>query len=270
MAIKTANFKQAKISYSDSGKGRTIVLLHGFLGAHNIWDKYTKALSKKYRVLAINLPGHANSPCIGYTHSMEMLAQSVKAVCDKAGVRRYIIAGHSMGGYVALAFAELFPNNVSGLCLIHTTAYADSEEKISDRNRLIDLVKNGKTTLVTNLITNLFTEEKKERIGLVINHAQSIADNTPNQGIINSLEGMKTRKSRELILKTVEYPVFFVFGKLDGAITEDAMFSQIGLCKYPFVVMLENEGHMGFIEEPKQVLTQLQAFVSKCFRKKFN
>src|ERR1035437_7644456 len=138
-----AEFRKIKVRYTDNGEGRVIVLLHGFLGSHEIWSECVKKLSKKFRIIAIDLPGHGETPAIGYYHSMELLAQSVKAVLDKIGVRRYLIVGHSMGGYAALAFAELYPENVSGLCMFHSTSYADSEGKKKDRDRIIGLVKKG-------------------------------------------------------------------------------------------------------------------------------
>jgi len=103
-----AEFKKIKIRYSDTGKGRVIVLLHGFLGSHDVWSEFVKKLSKRFRVITVDLPGHGETPSIGYYHSMELLAQSVKSVLDKIGVRRYVMVGHSMGGYAALAFTELF------------------------------------------------------------------------------------------------------------------------------------------------------------------
>src|SRR5688572_10399341 len=136
-----AEFRKIKVRYSDAGKGRVIVLLHGFLGSHEIWTEFSKKLSKRFRIIAIDLPGHGDTPSIGYYHSMEMLAQCVKAVLDKVGVRRYILVGHSMGGYVALTFAELYPENICGLCLFNSTSYADSEEKKKERDIVIRLVK---------------------------------------------------------------------------------------------------------------------------------
>ena len=117
-----AEFKKVKVKYSDVGKGRVIVLVHGFLCSHEVWTELAKSLSKRFRVIAIDLPGHGETPCIGYYHSMELLAQCIKAVLDKAKVRRYILAGHSIGGYAVLAFAELFPENVSGLCLLNSSS----------------------------------------------------------------------------------------------------------------------------------------------------
>ncbi|MES2591254.1 MAG: alpha/beta hydrolase [Bacteroidota bacterium] len=261
-----AEFKKIKVHYTDTGKGRVIVLLHGFLGSHEVWSEFIKKLSKKFRIIAIDLPGHGETPSIGYYHSMELLAQSVKAVLNKAGVRRYIITGHSMGGYAALAFAELYPENVSGLCLFHSTAYADAEEKKKDRARVIRLVKKEHKYYVAEVVTSLFAPNNLERMHSEIQKVKRIASAITKQSIINSLEGMKERKNRDLILKFSECPVLFIIGKKDSVINFETMYSQIGLCKYPSAVMLEDAGHMGFYEEPKETLKELESFAQRCFR----
>ncbi len=267
--LKFAEFKKIKVRFSDTGKGRVIVLLHGFLGSHKIWQEYIKKLSKSFRVIAVDLPGHGETPAIGYYHSMEMLAQSVKAVLDSIGVRRYVLIGHSMGGYTSLAFAELFPENVCGLCLCHSTAHPDSEEKKKDRDRTIQLVKKGNKRMVTDVIATHFSPHKFPKIEPRVIQVKQIAEATSKQSIINSLEGMKERKSRDLILKFSEYPILFIVGKKDGLINTDSVFTQIGLCKYPYAVMMEKEGHMGFYEEPEQVAPEISSFANRCFRNKF-
>lgn len=267
--LHSAEFKKSKVRYSDTGKGRVIVLLHGFLGSHEQWSEFIKKLSKKFRVIAIDLPGHGETPAIGYYHSMELLAQSVKAVLDKVGVRRYVLVGHSMGGYTALAFAELYPENISGLCLFHSTSYADSEEKKKDRDRVIRLVKKEHKHYVSEVVTSLFAPDNLEKLKPEVTKVKHIAAAVSKQAIINSLEGMKERKSRDLILKFAEYPILFIIGKKDSVINYETMYPQIGLCKYPSVLMLENAGHMGFYEAPKETLKELELFAVRCFRKQF-
>ncbi len=264
-----AEFKKSKIHYSDTGKGRVLVLLHGFLGSQEVWTEFVKKLSKKFRVIAIDLPGHGQTPSIGYYHSMELLAQSVKAVLDKAGVRRYIITGHSMGGYVALTFAELFPENVSGICLFNSTSYADSDEKKKEREKVIRLVKKEHKHYVGEVVTSLFAPENLPKIPKEVEKVNGIARKITQQSIINSLEGMKERKSRDLILKFAEFPILFIIGKKDGVINYETMYAQMALCKYPSVLMLENSGHMSFYEAPKETLKELELFAIRTYRNKY-
>lgn len=267
--IHYADFKKTKIAYTDSGKGRVVVLLHGFLGSQEIWSEFSKKLSKRFRVIAIDLPGHGKTPSIGYYHSMELLAQSVKAVLDKIGVRRYVIAGHSMGGYAALAFAELFPENVSGLCLFNSTAHADSDDKKRDRDRVIRLVKKEHKHYVGEVVTSLFAPDNAAKLPAEVDKVKRIATETSKQSIINSLEGMKERKNRDLNLKYAEYPVLFIIGKKDTVINYETMYPQMGLCKYPSVLMVENGAHMCFYEAPKETLKALETFADRCFRKNY-
>jgi pimeloyl-ACP methyl ester carboxylesterase len=267
--LKYAEFKKTKIAYTDSGKGRVIVLLHGFLGSHEIWAEFSKKLSKRFRVIAIDLPGHGKTPCIGYYHSTELMAQAVKAVLDSIGVRRYVMVGHSMGGYATLAFAELYPENISGICLFNSTSYADSEEKKRDRDRVIRLVKKEHKYYVAEVVTSLFAPASLSKIPAEVNKVKRIAAEVSKQSIINSLEGMKERKSRDMILKFADYPVLFVIGKKDSVINYETMYPQMGLCRYPSVLMIEEGGHMCFYEAPKETLKELGAFADRCFRKNY-
>lgn len=264
-----AEFKKVKVAYTDTGKGRVLVLLHGFLGSHAVWDEFVKKLSKRFRVIAIDLPGHGKTPAIAYYHSMELLAQCVKSVLDQVGVRRYVLAGHSMGGYTALAFAELFPENIVGICLFNSTSYADSEAKKKDRERVIRLVKKEHKHYVAEVISSLFAPENVKKHSAEVEKVKQIAGQVSKQSVINSLEGMKERKSRDLILKFAEYPVQFIIGKKDSVIPFESMYAQMGLCKYPFVVMLEESGHMGFYESPRETLKELASFTDRCFRKNY-
>jgi pimeloyl-ACP methyl ester carboxylesterase len=267
--LRTAIFKKSRIHFNDTGKGRVIVLLHGFLGSRKVWDDYEKELSKKFRIIAIDLPGHGKTPSIGYYHSMELMAQSVKAVLDKVKVRRYVMIGHSMGGYVSLAFAELFPENIAGLSLCHSTSFTDKESKKKDRGKLIELIKKGNKKLISDSVQMLFTPDKikrnKKKMELAIKTAQS----TSKQSIINSLEGMKERKCRDLILKFSDYPILFIIGKKDTVTDENSMYSQIGLCKFPEIAMMDDYGHMGFYEEPDMIIPEITGFALRCFRKNY-
>jgi pimeloyl-ACP methyl ester carboxylesterase len=200
--IKYTTFKKARIRYSDQGKGRAIVLLHGFPENLQIWEEFSAALSKSFRVIAIDLPGLGESENIGYVHTMELMAQCVHAVMQHLKLRRYVIVGHSMGGYVGLAFAELFSENLKGLCLFHSSAFADSDEKKLDRDRASETAKKHTAQFLKAFAANLFADPEDPNIKKL----QQITAGTSARGIVASLQGMKMRQSREVILKFAEYP----------------------------------------------------------------
>ena len=122
-------YKNTSVHFTISGKGSAIVLLHGFLENNTMWNEITKVLSKRNKVICIDLLGHGKTENHGYIHTMEDQAEMVKAVLNHLHLRKYIIIGHSMGGYIALAYSKLFPQNIKGLCLMNSTALPDSEEK---------------------------------------------------------------------------------------------------------------------------------------------
>lgn len=266
--IKHHRFKEADIRYSDKGKGRVVVLLHGFLESLEIWKGLTEKLTKRFRVISIDLPGHGGTECIGYVHSMELMAECVKSVMDKLRLRKYVIVGHSMGGYVSLAFADKFPDNVKGLCLFHSTALADTPEKKEGRERAIKAVKANHSKFINELVTNLFAEENRKIMKDEIKEVKAIASKTKKQSIIAALEGMKERPNRELILKFAPYPVLFIIGKKDNVIPWSTMKEQVYLVQDHTVLNLEHAGHMGFYEAKETTEKALYKFAAKCFRGK--
>lgn len=263
--IKTAIYRQAAIRFSDQGSGRAVVLLHGFLGSKAIWQATADNLAKSYRVIAIDLPGHGESPTIGYAHSMEMMARCVKAVMNALKLKRYVIIGHSMGGYVGLAFAELFPDNLRGLCLYHSSAYPDSEEKKADRLRAIQVVKANKTVYTKNTIRNLFAAKNLKYLHNEIGFATAIAKGTDKRGIVAALYGMRDRPGRDIILGMVTYPVMMVIGEHDNVLPAASLLEQSQLIRNKTLLYLEHDGHFGFLESPRQSNKALRAFLRKCF-----
>jgi pimeloyl-ACP methyl ester carboxylesterase len=263
--ISTAPFKKDTITFSDEGRGRVVVLLHGFLGSHEIWEKARKDLSRSYRVIAIDLPGHGSTPCFGYVHTMELMAKAVKAVLDHLKLKKYVLVGHSMGGYVALAFADLFPDHIKGICLFHSTAYSDSNEKRKDRERAISVVKNDRTLYTRNTIKNLFAAKNLKYLREEISFANRIAKRTSKTGIVAALYGMMDRNSRDLILGLVEYPIMMVIGENDNVIPASQLVEQARFLKNPTVLYLEHDGHFGFLESPRVSHMALRKFLRKCY-----
>lgn len=263
--LKTALYKREHIHFSDTGKGRAVVLLHGFLGSHRIWEQTAANLAQSYRVIAIDLPGHGATPCIGYAHSMDLMAKSVKAVMDSLKLKKYVIVGHSMGGYVSLAFADLFPDQLKGLCLYNSTAYADSEARRSDRLRAIGLVKSSKSLYTKQTIRNLFASKNLRYLKEEVLFASAIARQTSRQGIVAALHGMRDRRSRDMILGLVHYPIMMVMGEQDNVLPVQGLLEQSQLIRNKMLLYLEHDGHFGFLESPRESNKALRAFLRKCF-----
>ncbi len=254
-------YKNTAISYSDIGKGSTVVLLHGFLENKTMWNDLAPNLSKKNRVLSIDLLGHGETECLGYVHSMEENAEIVKAVLSHLKIRKAVIIGHSMGGYVALAFAEMFPTTIKGLVLLNSTAKEDSHERKINRDRAIKAVKQNYINFVRMSIANLFSENKRDQLKNEIENVKLEALKTPLQGIVASLEGMKIRKDRQFILKETDFSKLLILGKNDGVLLYKDHFSQIidtntELISFP-------EGHMSHIENKDELEKVIDNFLRK-------
>ncbi len=260
--IKYTTFRKARIRYSDEGKGRAIVLLHGFPENLGIWQEFSAALAKSFRVICIDLPGLGESECIGYVHTMDLMAKCVQSVMHELNLRRYVVVGHSMGGYVALAVAELFPENLRGLCLFHSSAFADSDEKKLDRDKASEVAKKHPRQFVKAFEANLFANPDDPNIKKL----QALTINTSARGIVAALQGMKMRPSREIVLKFAPYPVLFIFGRIDKVIDWEKIQPQTEIPPHSQVITLENVAHMGFYEEPKKSLRAVRHFAYHCFR----
>lgn len=256
--MKDILYKNTKISYSDTGKGTAIVLLHGFLENKTMWQDFIPELSLKNRIITIDLLGHGETECLGYVHSMEDNADVVHEVLSNLRIRKAVFVGHSMGGYVALAFAELFPESIKGLVLLNSTSRADSDERKSNRDRAIVAVKQNYASFIRMSIANLFSEDNREKLIDEIEKVKTEALKTPLQGIVASLEGMKIRKDREVLLHLTPYPKLLILGEKDPVLNlvetkEQIENTTVQLVTFP-------DGHMSTIENKKELLKVLSLF----------
>ena len=254
-------YKNAKISFSSTGKGAAIVLLHGFLENSSMWNSITKELSKRNKVICIDLLGHGNSECIGYIHSMEIMAEAVEAVLKHLRIRKSIFIGHSMGGYVALAFADKNPQNVKGFCLMNSTSLADDDERKKLRARANKLVQDNFENMVQMSFTNLFSEESRITYKAEIKLALQDALKTPLQGYIACQEGMKIRPNRIAILKNNDFKKLFIIGKKDPVLNYKELVEEAKETNSEVVIF--EEGHMSHIENRVELIDVLRSFVKK-------
>jgi pimeloyl-ACP methyl ester carboxylesterase len=264
--ISTVQYHDAVIRYSDLGYGEPVVLVHGYLESLEIWNGFADELSEDYRVICVDLPGHGRSGIYAAIDSMAIMADAVKRVLDVLGIGRTVIIGHSMGGYAALAFEDFYPEITIGFGLFHSHALADPEEKKANRDREIALVKAGKKQQFINVnIPKAFATDNLEKFAEQVEWARQIALATPDDGIINALKGMKARPDRRDVLKNSTDPLVVIAGKKDNYIPFEIYEQHFDLAPDTEVIILENSGHMGFIEEKDKSLEGVRRFLEKIY-----
>ncbi len=253
------------VNYRVEGSGPALVLLHGFLESLEMWNDFMSALSRTNKVIAVDLPGFGKTEVFSDNHSMELMADTVNTVLEEENIKFCLLAGHSMGGYVSLAFAKKYSAKLKGLVLFHSQAAADDEQGKTNRNRTIDIVKKNHKDFIAAFIPSLFAEQNIEKFHDKIEEAKAVSLQTSAEGIIAALAGMRDREDHRKLLKELDIPVLFIAGKQDSRIPMEKILPQIALPKHAEALILDGVGHMGFIEARKQTLRTLAHFGVKWF-----
>lgn len=258
--MPTFNFKNINIDFTVIGKGSAIVLLHGFLENKEMWNDIIPSLPKNRRYISIDLLGHGQTENLGYVHTMEEQASMIRALLKSLNIRKVTFIGHSMGGYIALAFADIFPKNTKGICLLNSTAYPDNSAKKASRDRAIEAVKKTHKMFIRISIPMLFSEENKIPLKKEIGTVTKEALKTSKQGVIASLEGMKIREDRTHILQNDSIKKLIILGKNDSVLLIDKHQNQVKDTNTKLVVL--NQGHMSHIENKLEVQQTLKEFIN--------
>ena len=249
--------------YQIYGQGLPVVFIHGFCEDSHMWEHWKKRLSGCL-VIRIDLPGFGQTP-LDKAYSIDAMAELVDRVLDQAGITQCIMIGHSMGGYVSLAFAEKKPEKLFGLGLIHSHPYADTDETKAARLKRKQFVeKNGAEAYVKQLIPSLFAPENINNQQPTIDSLIARASKYSAQGILNALQAMHDRPDRSDILKKSTIPILFLIGKKDQAIPEPFSMNQLGLPEIASIHIHEDVGHMGMFEAPELCLAQVKSFIKLC------
>jgi pimeloyl-ACP methyl ester carboxylesterase len=249
------------LSYSIYGAGDPIVLIHGFGEDSRIWNQQVAFLQESYQLLLPDLPGSGASQIGENPLSIESMATCIQQMLDAENIQQCIMLGHSMGGYVTLAFAGKYPERLMGFGLIHSTAYADSEEKKAARQKSIGFIKeHGAFEFIRTSIPNLFAESfkraQKEVVdGLIAQGNQFSADT-----LIAYYTAMINRPSRDAVLKKATVPVLFFIGEEDKAVSPADALEQSALPVVCMVQLVPGIAHMGMLEATDQLNQCLEEF----------
>ena len=249
----------------DSQTGdKCVVLLHGYLESMLVWDDFVPRLVRGgLRVVTLDLPGHGISEVKGEMHTMDYLAQVVRDALRSLGIERATIVGHSMGGYVALAFVEAFADMCDGVVLFSSTPNPDTEQKRDNRRREIALVRAGKKEMLARVAPEAgFAADNRRRMKEFIDDLTEQVAMTEDDGIVALLNGMIERPDRNEMLRKSTVRQLFVFGRKDEYIPAEVAESLAASHPQAQVAWLDNSGHMGFLEEPERSAEVLTEFIN--------
>jgi pimeloyl-ACP methyl ester carboxylesterase len=264
MQLKNFKYQSSNISYRKIGKGKPVVLIHGFGEDGHIWNKQVEFLKDKFQLLIPDLPGTGSSEMIA-DMSMEGMAEVVKEIITIELPEAFptTLIGHSMGGYITLAFAEKYPNLLSSFGLVHSSAFADNEEKKAMRTKAIDFIKkNGAYEFLRTTIPGLFAEywskDHQQDIHALIEKSKAF----PDAAIIEYYRSMISRPDRTQVLKNFPGSILLIIGEHDKAVPFAQSMQQSFLPDNPYIHILRRSAHMGMWEETAKVNTALSGFLS--------
>lgn len=262
---KTINTEGQQWYYRKAGKGTAVVLIHGFAEDSQGWAFQQEFLQQHFTVIVPDLPGSGHSTASGTNWSIEMFAEGIRAILEEEQIRTAIIIGHSMGGYIALAFAEKYPQQLLGLGLFHSTALADSEERKNIRRRGIEFIKeHGAAKFLEQATPNLFAGETRHQHPALVQQITERYAGFSAQSLISYYEAMIDRPDRTAVLQDIRQPVLFVIGQYDSTIPPEAVLPQTYLPSFSFIEILNHSGHMGMLEESARANQLLYRFCDAC------
>jgi pimeloyl-ACP methyl ester carboxylesterase len=263
MQIKNTKYKGKNLSCRTKGTGPVLVLLHGFGEDGDVW-KEQFAIFPNHLLLIPDLPGTGESELIE-DMSMEGLADCIKGWLDSIGLadEKITLIGHSMGGYIALAFAEKYPDKLSAFGLFHSTAFADTEEKKETRRKGIKFMEqHGGYEFLKTTIPNMFAPAVKEEKSYLIDDQIKAVRNVDGAALVKYYESMIRRPDRTAVLENSRVPVLFVMGKFDNAVPLKDVLKQCHLPRLSYIELLQNSGHMGMVEETERTNNILTEFMT--------
>lgn len=252
------------LAHKQTGSGeRHLVFVHGFCENQSIWREFVPHFSGAYQVLTLDLGGFGESkdllpqPC-----SIEALAEQIAELFAHLNITKASIVAHSLGGYVSLALAEKYPQMIEKLCLFHSTALADSPEKQATRNKVIDFVqKVGVEQYIESFVSPLFYSKRLNELAEKVKFLEEIGKKTPLQTILAVVAAMRDRKNRLQVVRNASFPILYIIGKEDGAVSFESYQTQLTVNPQIQSLILEETGHMGMFERPQETLTALKNFL---------
>lgn len=245
------------------GEGRPVLLLHSYWGSHILFDHLASVLSAGMKVIRIDLPGHGKSGIPPLDYSFEKFAAILNELLNRLDVGEKVsIIGHSMGGYMAMAFAAKYPERMTSLVLMHSPTKEADIQSIKLRNREGSLLQKGKKELLLQLtIPSNFAPENLDSMGSAVALLNLTSDQVTVEGALRSIYAINRRKNYLGDLQTAHFTILIVIGRHDNVYPAEEQLDDAQQISNAEVLMLDHSGHLGFLEEEDLVVKKLGAFL---------
>jgi len=258
-------YRNSRIKYAKVGAGKPVFLIHGFCEDHTMFDGMIDALAARYTIICPDLPGFGGSALSEETLTIDWMATLMNAILEKENFSSATLIGHSLGGYIAIHFAALYPEKTAALGFINSHVFDDGDERKQNREKSIDFIKKHTARLfIRELINNLFSEEyKKVHPEVVIALIKSAQETISDAAVIAALEAMRNREDKSETLEAFTKPVLFIIGKNDTTIPLTQSLSQVSLPAQSDIHIRGEAAHMSVYEDKEYTQNCLLNFLNR-------
>ena len=251
--MEKANIKDIQIAYTRRGSGKPLVLVHGYPLDHTIWDEVLPLLENNFDIILPDLRGFGQSDVVESQYKITDMAEDIAGLLDQLGIEKATIAGHSMGGYVSLAFARAFLKRVDGLGLVASQASADPPERKQGRyDAAEEIMKTGVQPVAESMSAKLTPDKRVQA------YVHGLIAAQPPAGLAGALKAMAERDDSITILSSFQFPVVLIHGKADELIPVQCAQEIKSAIPQATLMELSAIGHMPMMENPQATATALK------------
>jgi pimeloyl-ACP methyl ester carboxylesterase len=241
------------LAYTRRGKGVPLVLVHGFPLDSTSWNEVVPLLEDRFDIILPDLRGFGQSTTVETPYSISDMADDIAGLLDHLEVEKTALAGHSMGGYVALAFAKKYPNRVSGLGLVSSQAAGDPPERKEGRYKTAADVAEKDVSVVVEAMTPKLSVDARVQA-----FVRGVMENQSKDGVIGALKAMAEREDLTLLLPSFKFPIFLVHGDADMLIPVERAKEIKAVVPSARFTELKDAGHMPMMEFAKETAEGLK------------